>query len=52
MTIIKGEFMEKLRKPEHPGKVFFLDVLVPLKLSVTEAARMMYISDSMILKSG
>ena len=36
--------MEKLRKPVHPGKVFFLDVLVPLKLSVTDAARMMRIT--------
>ena len=33
--------MERLRKPVHPGKVFLLDVLSPLGLSVTDAARMM-----------
>jgi len=36
--------MEKLRKPVHPGKVFLLDVLIPLGLSVTDAARMMGIT--------
>ena len=33
--------MERLRKPVHPGKIFLLDVLLPLGLSVTDAARMM-----------
>ena len=33
--------MQKIRKPVHPGNVFFNDVLVPLELSVTNAARMM-----------
>ena len=33
--------MRRLRKPVHPGKVFLLDVLIPLNLSVTDAARMM-----------
>ena len=36
--------MERLRKPVHPGKVFLEDVLIPLGLSVTEAARMMGIT--------
>jgi addiction module HigA family antidote len=36
--------MERLRKPVHPGKVFLEDVLVPLELTVTDAARMMGIT--------
>ena len=36
--------MDKLRKPVHPGSVFLNDVLIPLKLTVTEAARMMGIT--------
>lgn len=36
--------MAKRRKPVHPGKVFRLDVLEPLGLSVTAAAGMMDIS--------
>jgi addiction module HigA family antidote len=36
--------MKHLRKPVHPGKVFLLDVLVPLGLTVTEAACMMGIT--------
>ena len=32
------------RKPTHPGTVFFEDVLKPLNLSITEAARMLGIS--------
>jgi addiction module HigA family antidote len=36
--------MKRLRKPVHPGKVFFEDVLVPLGLTVTGAARMMGIT--------
>ena len=36
--------MERLRKPVHPGKVFLLDVLTPLGLSITSAARMMGIT--------
>jgi addiction module HigA family antidote len=36
--------MESLRKPVHPGKIFLEDVLVPLGLSVTDAANMMGIS--------
>jgi addiction module HigA family antidote len=30
--------MKQTRKPVHPGKVFWEDVLVPLNLSVTDAA--------------
>jgi len=36
--------MKKLRQPVHPGKVFFEDVLVPLGLTVTDAARIMRIT--------
>jgi addiction module HigA family antidote len=36
--------MKQLRKPVHPGKIFLLDVLIPLDLSVTEAACMMGIT--------
>ena len=36
--------MERTRKPVHPGKVFLHDVLDPLGLSVTDAARMMGIT--------
>jgi len=36
--------MERLRKPVHPGKVFLEDVLVPLGLTVTDAAQMMSIT--------
>ena len=36
--------MQQLRKPVHPGKVFLLDVLVPLDLSVTQASKMMGIT--------
>ena len=36
--------MERSRKPIHPGKVFLLDVLSPLGLTVTSAARMMGIT--------
>jgi addiction module HigA family antidote len=30
--------MKQTRKPVHPGKIFLEDVLVPLNLSVTDAA--------------
>ena len=36
--------MERLRKPVHPGKVFFEDVLVPLGLTLGDAANMMGIT--------
>jgi addiction module HigA family antidote len=36
--------MERLRRPVHPGKVFLEDVLVPLGITVTDAARMMNIT--------
>ena len=36
--------MQQLRKPVHPGKVFLLDVLVPLGLSITQASKMMGIT--------
>jgi len=36
--------MEKSRKPVHPGKVFIQDVLIPLGLTVTDAAKMMGIT--------
>ena len=42
--IIEGVKMEKLRKPVHPGNVFLHDVLIPLGLTVTDAARMMGIT--------
>ena len=32
------------RKPTHPGNVFLEDVMKPLNLSVTEAARMLGVS--------
>ena len=36
--------MKRLRRPVHPGKVFLLDVLAPLGLTVTDAAYMMGIT--------
>jgi addiction module HigA family antidote len=33
--------MKQTRKPVHPGKVFFEDVLIPSGLTVTDAAHMM-----------
>jgi len=36
--------MEKTRKPVHPGNVFLHDILIPLDLTVTCAARMMGIT--------
>ena len=33
--------MEKSRKPIHPGNVFMQDILVPLGLTVTDAAEKM-----------
>ena len=36
--------MKNIRKPVHPGRVFFEDVLVPLGLSVTDAACIMGIT--------
>jgi addiction module HigA family antidote len=36
--------VERIRKPVHPGTVFLNDVLVPLGLSVTDAANMMGIT--------
>jgi addiction module HigA family antidote len=36
--------MKCLRRPVHPGKVFLLDVLAPLGISVTDAAGMMGIT--------
>ncbi|WP_010263261.1 HigA family addiction module antitoxin [Treponema primitia] len=30
--------MKQIRKPVHPGKVFLEDVLVPLNLTITDAA--------------
>ena len=36
--------MKELRKPTHPGKVFLEDVLIPLELTVTDAAHMMNIT--------
>ncbi len=34
----------KTKKPTHPGKVFLEDIMKPLNLSVTEAARMLGVS--------
>jgi addiction module HigA family antidote len=36
--------MKHLRKPVHPGKILLLDVLVPLGITVTDAANMMGIT--------
>jgi addiction module HigA family antidote len=36
--------MKRSRKPVHPGKVFMQDVLAPLGITVTDAARMMGIT--------
>jgi addiction module HigA family antidote len=36
--------MNGKRKPVHPGRVFLLDVLVPLGFSITEAAKKMGIT--------
>ena len=36
--------MEKPRKPVHPGNVFLHDVLIPLGITITDAARMMGIT--------
>jgi len=36
--------MNKSRKPVHPGNVFLYDVLIPLELTVTSAARIMGIT--------
>ena len=36
--------MIRLRKPTHPGEVFLHDVLIPLGLTITEAANMMGIT--------
>jgi len=42
--------MEKTRKPVHPGKVFIQDVIIPLGLTVTDAARMMGITRKALLE--
>ncbi len=39
ITIKKGA--EMTRKPTHPGKVFFKDVLEPLGVTITDAAKML-----------
>ena len=36
--------MQKIRKPVHPGNVFLHDVLIPLGLTITNAAQMMGIT--------
>ena len=36
--------MERTRKPVHPGSVFLQDVLIPLGLSITDAANRMGIT--------
>ena len=36
--------MQKTRKPVHPGTIFLHDVLIPLGITVTDAARMMGIT--------
>ena len=36
--------MERTRKPVHPGNIFLNDVLIPLGLTVTDAARIMGIT--------
>jgi len=33
--------MQKTRKPVHPGNVFLHDILIPLGITVTDAAKMM-----------
>ena len=42
--IIEEILMEQTRKPVHPGRVFLLDVLAPLGVSITEAAHRMGIT--------
>jgi addiction module HigA family antidote len=36
--------IKRTRKPTHPGEVFLLDVLEPLNVSITEAARRLGVS--------
>jgi len=36
--------MQKTRKPVHPGNVFLHDILIPLNITATNAARMMGIT--------
>jgi len=36
--------MQKTRKPIHPGNVFLHDVLIPLGITITDAAKMMGIT--------
>ena len=36
--------MKQTRKPVHPGKVFYEDVLIPLGITVTEASKIMGIT--------
>jgi len=36
--------VQKIRKPVHPGNVFLHDVLIPLGLTITDAAQMMGIT--------
>ena len=43
-TIRRKKEKTMKRKPTHPGNVFLEDVLKPLNLSITEAARMLGIS--------
>lgn len=43
-TITKWEMNVMERKPTHPGTVFLEDVMKPLNLTVTDAARMLGVS--------
>jgi len=36
--------MERIRKPVHPGNVFLNDVIIPLGLTITDAAQRMGIT--------
>ena len=37
------------RKPTHPGNVFLEDVMKPLNLTVTDAARMLEVNEKVLL---
>jgi addiction module HigA family antidote len=36
--------MKQIRKPTHPGEILYYDILEPLGLSITEAARYLGVS--------
>ena len=38
---VKEKSLENLKKPAHPGTVFMQDILIPMGLSIEEAAKIM-----------